>query len=89
MATEDNDTLQNQSKRKKPFDSQYYVIWNVDREAWDIELDGKHSHGFISDNEIAIALAIREAQRSQSEGLEAVVYVEQRNGTFRTEWSSS
>jgi hypothetical protein len=89
MTTEDNGTIQKQSIRKKPFDCQYYISWNADREAWDIDLDGKHGHGCISDKEIAIALAIREAQRSHSEGFEAVVYVENRNGAFRMEWSSS
>jgi hypothetical protein len=76
------------STAKKSHDHEYHVVWNPTRRSWDVERDGGRSGQFAYDRDTAIGLAVREARNEASQGLDVVVCVQQKDGTFHLEWSS-
>ena len=63
---------------------EYHVIPNGKR--WDIERDHAFTGSFAYEVHTAIGLATAEAQRDLHNGLEAVVCVEEDDGTCRHVW---
>lgn len=76
------------SKKTRTHDHEYHVVWNSVRRRWDIERDGGFAGSFAQDKSTAIGLAVREAQRDAHQGLDVVVCVQQKDGSFLLEWSS-
>jgi len=73
-------------KKTKP-DHVYQISWNPERETWDIDLDGKGGGVFAYDKGTAIALAIRDAKHDHGEGALVHVMIQQKDGSFKIEWS--
>jgi hypothetical protein len=63
---------------------EYRVVPNGTR--WDIERDGAFKGSFAHDVHTAIGIATAEAQRDVRGGLDAVVCMEEKDGTCRHIW---
>jgi hypothetical protein len=68
----------------KPVVREYRVVPNERR--WDVERDGAFTGAFAYDVHTAIGLATAEAQRDLHNGLDAVVCVDEKDGTCRHVW---
>jgi hypothetical protein len=73
---------------KKTHDHEYHVVWNGARRSWDIHRDDGRTGAFAYDKSTAVGVAIREAQIDHGQGLDVIVCVEQKDGTFKQEWAS-
>jgi len=73
-------------KKTKP-DHLYQIVWNTERESWDIDLNGASTGIFGYDKGTAIALAIRDAKHDHAEDSLVQVCVQQKDGSFKIEWS--
>ena len=75
------------SKAKlRPHDREYHVVMHGFR--WWVENDAGESLHASIDEQDATAWAIQAAQHDHGSGLDAIVCVEQPDGSYRTAWHS-
>jgi len=77
------------AKKTRAQDHEYRVVWNGRRKTWDIKHGAGYTGAFSRDKSTAIGLAVHDAQREAHQGLDVVVCVQQKDGSFELEWSSA
>ena len=66
----------------------FRVIWSASRNRYQVRGDDGRVHASSTDREAAIAAAVRKAKRAACLGMSGLVCVEQKDGSFKIEWSS-
>jgi hypothetical protein len=66
----------------------FLVIWNAERKRYEVHGDDGRRHAQSFEKKSMLKAAIRKATRAASLGISAVVRVQQRDGSFKVEWTS-
>ena len=72
---------------RKKMDLTYQVIWNPERRSFDVHRAGSPTGSFAQDKDVAVGLAVRDAQAEAQKAGRVAVY-STLNGKQQTEWTS-
>jgi hypothetical protein len=67
---------------------EYHVIYDPARRHWQVELGHVRLAAAADTVDAAIGIAVREARTDTQAGLDAIVCVQQKDGSFHLAWSS-
>jgi hypothetical protein len=75
-------------KSAKDHDREYHVLYDPAHKRWQVELGHVRLASAADTVEAAIGIAVHEARIDTQAGLDAIVCVQQEDGTFHLAWSS-